>query len=76
MVKQIRPGSSVVVAVDQKVDENTNRVTTHDEPIYKPHMIVHHYTVAQYPGVARTSTLPPCRTLYRPLREKGFRRRM
>ena len=59
MVKQMRPGSVIVdVAVDQGgVIETADRVTTHDEPVYEKHGVLH-YAVANIPGaVARTSTI-------------------
>lgn len=58
MVRQMKPGSVVVdVAVDQGGSvETIDRVTTHDNPVYVKHGIVH-YAVANMPGaVARTST--------------------
>ena len=59
MVQQMRPGSVIVdVAVDQGgVIETADRVTTHDEPVYEKHGVLH-YAVANIPGaVARTSTI-------------------
>lgn len=59
MVKAMRPGSVIVdVAVDQGgVIETADKVTTHQEPIYEKHGVLH-YAVANIPGaVARTSTL-------------------
>lgn len=59
MVQQMRPGSVIVdVAVDQGgVIETADRVTTHDEPVYTTHGVLH-YAVANIPGaVARTSTI-------------------
>lgn len=59
MVKTMRPGSVIVdVAVDQGgVIETANKVTTHQEPVYEKHGVLH-YAVANIPGaVARTSTL-------------------
>ncbi|HET1568223.1 TPA: hypothetical protein V1P25_001222 [Streptococcus pneumoniae] len=48
----------VDVAVDQGgVIETADRVTTHDEPVYEKHGVLH-YAVANIPGaVARTSTI-------------------
>ena len=48
----------VDVAVDQGgVVETADRVTTHDEPVYETHGVLH-YAVANIPGaVARTSTI-------------------
>ncbi len=59
MVKSMRPGSVVVdVAVDQGGNiETSDRVTTHDDPVYKKHG-VNHYAVANMPGaVPRTATI-------------------
>ena len=59
MVQQMRPGSVIVdVAVDQGgVISTADRVTTHDEPVYEKHGVLH-YAVANIPGaVARTSTI-------------------
>lgn len=58
MVKQMKPGSVIVdVAIDQGGSiETIDRVTTHDDPVYERHGVVH-YAVANMPGaVARTST--------------------
>ncbi|MBW7524262.1 alanine dehydrogenase, partial [Streptococcus pneumoniae] len=48
----------VDVAVDQGgLIETADRVTTHDEPVYEKHGVLH-YAVANIPGaVARTSTI-------------------
>ncbi len=59
MIKTMRKGSVVVdVAVDQGGNfETTEHATTHDDPIYIRHGIVH-YAVANIPGaVPRTSTI-------------------
>ncbi|ARU63187.1 alanine dehydrogenase [Tumebacillus avium] len=59
MVEQMSPGSVIVdVAIDQGGSiETIDRVTTHSEPTYVKHGVVH-YAVANMPGaVARTSTL-------------------
>lgn len=59
MVKAMSPGSVIVdVAIDQGGSiETVDRVTTHSEPTYEKHGVVH-YSVANMPGaVARTSTL-------------------
>ncbi|MCM3761373.1 alanine dehydrogenase [Alkalihalobacillus oceani] len=59
MIKQMRPGSVVVdVAIDQGgIIETVDRITTHDEPTYTKHDVVH-YAVANMPGaVPRTSTI-------------------
>lgn len=58
MVKAMSPGSVIVdVAIDQGgCVETVDRVTTHAEPTYVKHGVVH-YSVANMPGaVARTST--------------------
>lgn len=59
MIKSMEPGSVVVdIAIDQGgIFETTDRITTHDAPVYLKHGIVH-YAVANMPGaVPRTSTL-------------------
>jgi len=59
MVKRMQPGSVIVdVAVDQGGSiETIDRVTTHDNPTYVKHGVVH-YAVANMPGaVPRTSTM-------------------
>jgi len=59
MVKTMKPGSVIVdVAVDQGgCVETIDRVTTHADPTYEKHGVVH-YSVANMPGaVPRTSTL-------------------
>ncbi|MDQ6422402.1 alanine dehydrogenase [Paenibacillus sp. LHD-117] len=59
MVKTMSPGSVIVdVAIDQGGSiETIDRITTHDEPTYVKHGVVH-YAVANMPGaVARTSTI-------------------
>ncbi|WP_100331026.1 alanine dehydrogenase [Bacillus xiapuensis] len=59
MVKMMTPGSVVVdVAVDQGgIFETVDRITTHDQPTYEKHGVVH-YAVANMPGaVPRTSTV-------------------
>ncbi len=57
MVKAMRPGSVVVdIAIDQGGCFETSRPTTHAEPTYVEHGVVH-YCVTNMPGaVARTST--------------------
>ena len=57
MIKKMEPGSVIVdVAVDQGGCIETCRPTTHDDPTYMVHGVVH-YCVANMPGaVARTST--------------------
>ena len=59
MVKAMGPGSVIVdVAIDQGGSiETIDRVTTHSNPVYEKHGVIH-YAVANMPGaVARTSTL-------------------
>ncbi len=57
MIKKMEPGSVIVdVAVDQGGCIETCRPTTHDDPTYMVHGVVH-YCVANMPGaVPRTST--------------------
>lgn len=59
MVMSMNPGSVLVdIAIDQGgIFETSDRITTHDEPTYEKHGIVH-YAVANMPGaVPRTSTM-------------------
>jgi len=59
MVRAMEPGSVIVdVAIDQGGSiETIDRITTHDDPTYVKHGVVH-YAVANMPGaVARTSTI-------------------
>ncbi|MEY9978120.1 alanine dehydrogenase [Lysinibacillus sp. RC79] len=59
MIKSMQPGSVVVdIAIDQGgIFESSDRVTTHDDPTYVKHGVVH-YAVANMPGaVPRTSTI-------------------
>lgn len=59
MIKSMKPGSVVVdIAIDQGgIFETTDRITTHDNPTYVKHDVVH-YAVANMPGaVPRTSTI-------------------
>ncbi len=59
MVKQMAPGSVIVdVAIDQGGSiETIDRITTHSDPTYVKHGVVH-YAVANMPGaVPRTSTI-------------------
>ena len=59
MIKSMKPGSVVVdIAIDQGgIFETTDRITTHDNPTYTKHGVVH-YAVANMPGaVPRTSTM-------------------
>jgi alanine dehydrogenase len=58
MVKQMKPGSVIVdIAIDQGGSvETIDRETTHDDPVFIKHGVIH-YAVANIPGaVARTST--------------------
>jgi alanine dehydrogenase len=57
MVKRMKPGSVIVdIAIDQGGCFETSRPTTHAEPTYLEHGVVH-YCVTNMPGaVARTST--------------------
>lgn len=59
MIKSMSDGSVIVdVAIDQGgIFETTDRITTHDNPTYEKHGVVH-YAVANMPGaVPRTSTI-------------------
>lgn len=59
MIKSMSPGSVIVdVAIDQGgIFETIDRITTHDNPTYEKHGVVH-YAVANMPGaVPRTSTI-------------------
>ena len=59
MVKTMEPGSVIVdVAIDQGGGvETIDRVTTHSDPVFIKHGVVH-YSVANIPGAApRTSTI-------------------
>ena len=59
MVKQMKPGSVLVdVAIDQGGSiETIDRITTHDDPYFVKHGVIH-YSVANMPGaVPRTSTM-------------------
>lgn len=59
IVKQMRSGAVIVdIAIDQGgIFETTDRISTHDDPTYKKHGVVH-YAVANMPGaVPRTSTI-------------------
>lgn len=59
MIKAMQPGSVIVdVAIDQGgIFETTDRITTHSDPTYEKHGVVH-YAVANMPGaVPRTSTI-------------------
>ncbi|MFC4556696.1 alanine dehydrogenase [Virgibacillus kekensis] len=59
MVKAMHEGSVIVdVAIDQGgIFETSDRITTHDDPTFTKHGVVH-YSVANMPGaVPRTSTI-------------------
>ena len=59
MIASMEQGSVVVdIAIDQGgIFETTDRITTHDDPVYIKHGVVH-YAVANMPGaVPRTSTI-------------------
>ncbi|MCF6138218.1 alanine dehydrogenase [Pseudalkalibacillus berkeleyi] len=59
MIQEMRKGAVLVdVAIDQGgIFETTDRITTHDNPTYDKHGVVH-YAVANMPGaVPRTSTI-------------------
>ncbi|MHC5534445.1 alanine dehydrogenase [Priestia megaterium] len=59
MVKTMKPGSVIIdVAIDQGgIVETIDHITTHDQPTYEKHGVVH-YAVANMPGaVPRTSTI-------------------
>ncbi len=79
MVKTMKPGSVIVdVAIDQGGSiETIDRVTTHSNPTYVKHGVVH-YSVANMPGaVARTSTFGLTNVTLRyglDLANKGFGR--
>lgn len=58
-MKEMKAGSVIVdVAIDQGGNfETVDHITTHDEPIYEKHGVLH-YAVANIPGaVPRTSTI-------------------
>ncbi|MFC5470236.1 alanine dehydrogenase [Cohnella suwonensis] len=59
MIESMKPGSVVVdVAIDQGgIIETVDRITTHDDPTFVKHGVLH-YAVANMPGaVPRTSTI-------------------
>ncbi len=59
MVKTMQVGSVIIdIAIDQGgIFESSDRVTTHDDPVYVKHGVLH-YAVANMPGaVPRTSTI-------------------
>ncbi|WP_099224131.1 alanine dehydrogenase [Listeria costaricensis] len=78
MVKKMKPGSVLVdIAIDQGgIFETTDRITTHDNPTYEKHGVIH-YAVANMPGaVPNTSTLAltNCTLPYAVmLADKGYR---
>jgi len=78
MVKTMKHGAVIVdVAVDQGGCVATTKPTTHSEPTYVAHGVVH-YCVANMPGaVARTSTYALCNATFPyllKLADKGYRR--
>lgn len=59
MIKKMKSGSVIVdIAIDQGgIFETTDKISTHDDPTYIKHGVVH-YAVANMPGaVPRTSTI-------------------
>lgn len=58
MVKSMAEGSVIVdVAIDQGGNFETSRVTTHDDPVFVKHGVIH-YGVSNMPGaVPRTATI-------------------
>ncbi len=59
MVKEMKKGSVIVdISIDQGGSvETIDRITTHDNPVYEKHGVLH-YSVANMPGaVPRTSTI-------------------
>ena len=59
MIESMQPGGVVIdIAIDQGgMFETTDRITTHDDPTYTKHGVIH-YAVANIPGaVPRTSTM-------------------
>jgi alanine dehydrogenase len=58
MVKNMKPGSVIVdISIDQGGSvETIDRITTHDDPVFEKHGVIH-YSVANMPGATpRTST--------------------
>lgn len=57
LVKAMQPGAALVdIAIDQGGCFETSHATTHHDPIYRVHQVIH-YAVANMPGaVPRTST--------------------
>jgi alanine dehydrogenase len=59
MVKQMKPGSIIIdIAIDQGGSVGTiTKITTHDNPTYMVHNVMH-YAVANMPGAtSRTATV-------------------
>lgn len=80
MVRTMSPGSVLVdVAIDQGGCSETSRPTTHSDPMYIAHNVVH-YCVANMPGAcARTSTQAltnAIATYVMELADKGYKRAM
>jgi len=78
MIKQMQEGSVIVdVAIDQGGCIETTYPTTHADPVFKKHGVVH-YSVASMPGaVARTSTygLTNCTLHYGlEIADKGYKK--
>ncbi|SEB48787.1 alanine dehydrogenase [Paenibacillus sp. GP183] len=66
MVRQMSVGSVILdVAIDQGgIFETGNRLTTHDDPVYIKHGVLH-YAVPNIPGaVPRTSTIALCQATF------------
>lgn len=58
MIKEMEPGSVLVdIAIDQGGCFETSKVTTHENPTYKTHNIVH-YSVANIPGLVPMTSTP------------------
>jgi alanine dehydrogenase len=78
MVSEMKPGSVIIdVSVDQGGSVETTRPTTHGEPIYKVHEVIH-YGVPNIPAsVPRTSTYALTNTTLpyiRDIASKGLRK--
>ena len=58
MVSKMKPGSVIIdVSIDQGGCIETSRITTHDDPVYEKHGVVH-YCVPNIPSkVARTASI-------------------
>jgi alanine dehydrogenase len=65
LVKQMQPGSVIVdVSIDQGGCIETSRVTTHSNPVFVKHNIIH-YCVSNMPGAyPRTSTISLTRATF------------